>query len=113
MKFAMAPGLALPRTIGLFKTPNLRDLGSSDPYFHTGRMNTLENVIAFYLKFSSLARAGAVRNAALELSSISLDNPAIPQLAAFLRSLNEDFIEAPVPSLTASTPRSAVPISKE
>ena len=36
------PAVALPLTIALFKTPNLRDLGSSQPYLHTGRMNTIE-----------------------------------------------------------------------
>ncbi len=94
---APSPGLALPRMIALFKTPNLRDLGSSDPYLHTGRMNTLEDVLSFYQNFSTLARAGAVRNAAPELSGISLDNAAVPPLAAFLRSLNEDYFDIPCP----------------
>jgi cytochrome c peroxidase len=88
---------ALPRMIALFKTPNLRDLGSSDPYFHTGRMNTLENVIAFYENFSNLARAGGVRNADPALSQIVLNNAAIAPLAAFLRSLNEDYLNPRCP----------------
>jgi len=89
--------VALPLTIALFKTPNLRDLGSSDPYLHTGRMNTIEEVIAFYQNFSNQARAGAVRNAAPQLSLISLDNNAVSPLAAFLRSLNEDYFDVPCP----------------
>jgi hypothetical protein len=89
--------LALPLTIALFKTPNLRDLGSSQPYFHTGRMNTIQDVIGFYLNFSSLARASAVRNAAPELSGIILDSTALTPLAAFLSSLNEDYFDIPCP----------------
>jgi hypothetical protein len=101
---APPPSIALPRMIALFKTPNLRNLGSSDPYFHSGRMNTLENVVSFYQKFSGLARIGGVRNAAPELSAITLDNSAILPLAAFLRSLNEDFFDPLVSSgTTAST----------
>jgi hypothetical protein len=88
---------ALPRTIALFKTPNLRDLASSDPYFHTGRFNTLQDVITFYRTFSPLARAGLLRNAAPELSQIFLDGPSISPLLAFLRSLNEDYQDIPCP----------------
>ena len=91
------PAQALPLTIALFKTPNLRDLASSEPYLHTGRMNTLEDVLTFYQNFSSLARTGAVRNAASQLSGISLDNSAVAPLAAFLRSLDEDYFDIPCP----------------
>jgi len=51
------PAEVLPRTIALFKTPTLRDLGQSDPYLHTGRMNSIEDVIRFYQKFSNKAGA--------------------------------------------------------
>jgi hypothetical protein len=94
-----SPAFALPRMIALFKTPNLRDLGSSEPYLHTGRMDTIEDVIAFYQNFSSLARTGAVRNAAPQLSGVSLSNSAVTPLAAFLRSLNEDYFDIPCPCL--------------
>ena len=87
--------------IGLFKTPNLRDLASSDPYLHTGRKSTLEEVIGFYQTFSGLARAGQVRNGAVQLSGISLDNAAVAPLAAFLRSLTEDYVDIPCPCQTA------------
>ena len=60
-------------------------------------MNTIEEVLAFYQNFSSLARGGLVRNAAPQLSGISLNNAAIVPLAAFLRSLNEDYFDVPCP----------------
>ena len=81
----------LPAAIALFKTPGLRSLGQSAPYLHTGREDTLEDVIDFYVRESTLARAGAVRNAAPELSGITLTADDVEPLAAFLRSLNEDY----------------------
>jgi hypothetical protein len=81
----------LPRTVGLFKTPSLRGLTFSDPYLHTGRKDTLEEVLEFYIEMSRLARAGKLRNAAPELSGIQLKEEDIAPLAAFLRSLNEDY----------------------
>jgi len=81
----------LPRTIGLFKTPTLRGLGHSNPYLHTGSRETLEDVARFYVKMSSLARAGTLRNAAPELSEMRIKEDDVELLAAFLRSLNEDY----------------------
>ncbi len=94
----LPPEAALPGTIGLFKTPGVRDLVSSEPYLHTGQMYSIEDVINFYLTTSSNARAGAVRNADPKLSGISLDSSAVAPLAAFLRALNEsDYADIPCP----------------
>ncbi|HXJ56323.1 MAG TPA: hypothetical protein VNU68_06630 [Verrucomicrobiae bacterium] len=81
----------LPRTLALFKTPSLRGLSLSDPYLHTGRKDTIEDVIEFYRRMSNLTRAGNVRNAAPELSGIFLKENDIAPVAAFLRALNEDY----------------------
>jgi hypothetical protein len=81
----------LPLTIALFKTPGLRDLADSQPYMHTGRYAALEDVLAHYVTFSGLARAGNVRNAAPELANITITSADVPALAAFLRSLTEDY----------------------
>jgi hypothetical protein len=89
---------ALPRAIALFKTPTVRDLVSSEPYLHTGQMNTIEDVLGFYEEFSGMARAGAVRNADPQLGAIFLDNSATALLAAFLRSLDEEnYADIPCP----------------
>jgi cytochrome c peroxidase len=87
------PGVALPYTIARFKTPTVRDLGQSQPYLHTGRMDTLEDVIHFYQQFSGKARAGKIRNADPAVRAISLDDSAVAPLSAFLRSLNEDYTD--------------------
>jgi cytochrome c peroxidase len=88
-----SPAAVLPLTLARFKTPTLRDLGQSDPYLHTGRMDTIEDVIQFYQTFSELARRGRVRNADPQLSGIDVDDPAAAALAAFLRALNEDYTD--------------------
>lgn len=83
--------ILLPRTIALFKTPSLRGLAFSGPYLHNGSKDTLEEVIEFYIRMSRLARDGKLRNSAAELSGILLKEEDIAPLAAFLRSLNEDY----------------------
>lgn len=94
----LPPDAALPGTIALFKTPTVRDLVSSEPYMHTGRMNIIEDVVEFYQNFSASARAGMVRNADPQLSGIFLDESAVAPLAAFLRALDEaNYADIPCP----------------
>src|SRR5690606_23967328 len=85
------PEDVLPLTIAYFKTPSIRDLGQSAPYFHSGAFWTIQEVLEFYRETSDLARAGLVRNASPELAGIRLDDEDAADLAAFLRSLNEDY----------------------
>jgi cytochrome c peroxidase len=81
----------LPLTIAWFKTPGLRDLADAAPYFHTGRKDGLRDVLAHYGRFGNLARAGSVRNAAPELSDVTLVPADFDALLAFLEALNEDY----------------------
>ena len=81
----------LPFTIAAFKTPTVRDLGQSPPYLHDGAVDTLEGVVSHYVQVSSLARGGALRNGARELSGIALIAQDVTEVAAFLRSLDEDY----------------------
>jgi cytochrome c peroxidase len=81
----------LPKTIGVFKTPGLRDLDHSAPYMHTGQFDTLTDVLNFYQQSSQSARAGTLRNAARELKGMALKPADLPALVAFLKSLNEDY----------------------
>jgi cytochrome c peroxidase len=85
------PEKMLPLTIAHFKTPSIRDLGQSEPYFHSGTMSSIEDVLHFYIKASQFARAAKIRNASAELSFIVIDTNATVPLAAFLRSMNEDY----------------------
>lgn len=84
--------ILLPTAIARFKTPGLRDLSHSAPYMHTGKFDTLEDIIGFYVGVSNQARLGTLRNGANALRGIALI-PANERdfLAAFLKSLNEDY----------------------
>ena len=73
------------------KTPTLRALGLSQPYFHNGQADTIESGLEYLIKVSDLARRGLIRNADPLLSQIEITTDDIPALAAFLRSLNEDY----------------------
>jgi cytochrome c peroxidase len=81
----------LRRTVGLFKTPGLRDLSQSGPYLHPGRMREIEEVVEFYISSATKARAGSLRNGSPALEGIFLGEGDIDPLAAFLRALNEDY----------------------
>lgn len=85
------PAALLPLSIALFKTPGLRDLDQSPPFFHTGAKDTVEDAVDFYVTLSALARQGDLRNGAPELSDMRLTQEDVAPLAAFLRALNEDY----------------------
>jgi cytochrome c peroxidase len=87
----MTPADLLDASVCLFKTPGLHDLGHSAPYLHTGGKDTLEDVVAFYVDQTSLARAGLLRNGAPELRDLKITPQDVAPLAAFLRALNEDY----------------------
>jgi cytochrome c peroxidase len=88
---ACTPEGLLPLTVALFKTPTLRDLGQSAPYLHTGALDTIESVLNFYIRTSTLARTGQLRNASPEMRYVRIDTADIKPLTAFLRALNEDY----------------------
>lgn len=70
--------------LGRFKTPTLRELTSTAPYFHDGRFATLEDVVRFY---SSGGETGATnRDPAIQELGLSVAQQA--DLVAFLRALS-------------------------
>jgi hypothetical protein len=77
--------------VAAFKTPGLRDLGHSAPYLHTGRLRAIDEVARFYKTSSELARRGRLRNADPEVRRIRVSESDLAPLAAFLRSLDEDY----------------------
>jgi cytochrome c peroxidase len=89
---AVDSGLAA--TIAQFKTPTLRDLEDSAPYFHNGSKPKFDDVMNFYINASALARQGKLRNGAVELGSMSLSAGDVAALVAFLQSLTEDYDDA-------------------
>jgi cytochrome c peroxidase len=81
----------LDLAIGSFKTPGLRDLGHSAPYLHTGREDTLRDVLRFYQRTSAAARAGTLRNADSRLPAMLLMDSDVDSISQFLEALNEDY----------------------
>ena len=81
----------LGRTIASFRTPTLRDLEDSNPYFHNGSALTFEDVIQFYINSSQLEREGLLRNPPPEFKAMSISQDDIDALKAFLKALTEDY----------------------
>jgi cytochrome c peroxidase len=77
---------------GAFKTPTLRDISRSAPYFHNGSVATLEEAVDFML-------GGGYDNPQLDrenLKKVELSAEQRSDLLAFLRTLEmEDRLEAP------------------
>ena len=84
----------LGNTVARFKTPILRDLEDSSPYFHNGSKLQLQDVIQFYINSSQLARQGFLRNPPPEFGRMSLSQDDIDALTAFLLALTEDYDDA-------------------
>jgi hypothetical protein len=84
----------LERTIAEFKTPMLRDLEDSAPYFHNGSALTFEDAVGSYIRNSALARAGLLRYAPPEFAAMSISPDDLTALVAFLKSLTEDYDDA-------------------
>ena len=89
---AVDQGLAT--TIAQFKTPTLRDLEDSAPYFHNGSKAKFDDVVNFYITMSQLARQGKLRNGAAEFAAMSISADDLNALVAFLVSLTEDYDDA-------------------
>jgi len=84
----------LASTVARFKTPVLRDLEDSAPYFHNGSAPRFDDVVNHYIQLSQLAHAGLMRNAPPEFANMSLSSDDVAALAAFLQSLTEDYDDA-------------------
>jgi cytochrome c peroxidase len=84
----------LSNTIAEFKTPSLRDLEDSAPYFHNGSRLKFEDAVTFYINSSQLAHQGLLRNAPSQFANMHLTQDDIAALAAFLKSLTEDYDDA-------------------
>ncbi len=84
----------LASTIAQFKTPVLRDLEDSAPYFHNGRAIKLDDVVSHYIKMSQLVLGSNIRNSPPEFLNMSLSQDDLAALVAFLQSLTEDYDDA-------------------
>jgi len=95
---ASAYGLADPtdeellaHSVGLFKTPALRNLRLSQPYFHDGSADTLEVVLRFYRGWAPVARDGFTLNTDPQLLGVAIVDGDVDPLIAFLEALGEPY----------------------
>ncbi len=85
---AIVPGATL---VSAFKTPTLRNVALTAPYFHDGSLHTLAEVIAFYNRGGdSLQRHPLIR-------PLGLDAAAQNDLVAFLEALTDPITVIPPP----------------
>jgi cytochrome c peroxidase len=71
---------------GFFKTPSLRNVELTAPYFHNGSQATLEQVVSFYNRGGDFREWG--HNEAVRPLKLTADEQAA--LVAFLKSLTDD-----------------------
>jgi cytochrome c peroxidase len=84
---------------GAFKTPSLRNVELTGPYFHNGGQATLDQVVAFYNRGGDSRRAGTTDTTAFDGSRSNLDADVRPRnmtaqqqsdLVEFLKSLTDE-----------------------
>lgn len=83
---------------GAFKTPGLRNVAETGPYFHTGELETLADVIDFY--DAGGAASGFVGTTDENIRQLGLTSAERADLEAFLRALTgepiaKELLEAP------------------
>jgi cytochrome c peroxidase len=81
----------LPFMAGRFKTPTLRNLGMSNPYFHDGSASTIKETLTHYQNFARKVRQRTIANPAPQMRMMRISDQDIEDLNAFLESLNEDY----------------------
>lgn len=82
--FPAAPGT---RADGAFKTPQLRNVELTGPYFHTGGAATLEQVLEFYARNGDVPAGG---NLGPGIGNIRLTPQERTEIAAMLRALTDE-----------------------
>lgn len=88
---------------GAFKTPSLRNVARTAPYFHDGRFATLEEAVRFYLEPPEGETLGE-REGTLDLIP-DLTDRQVADLVAFLKTLDS----APLPEAVTTPPEQRSP----
>lgn len=82
--FPSAPG---DRANGAFKSPGLRNVELTGPYFHTGGAATIEQVLEFYARNGDVPAGG---NLGPGMGDIRLSQQERGQVVEFLKALTDD-----------------------
>jgi cytochrome c peroxidase len=70
---------------GVFRTPTLLNIAETYPYFHTGQVRTLAEVVAHYNKGGAAADFSGAKD--IKMKPLDLNEGEIADLVAFLQSL--------------------------
>ncbi|MEO5741526.1 MAG: cytochrome c peroxidase [Vicinamibacterales bacterium] len=81
------PGAPGGRANGAFKSPALRNVELTGPYFHTGGAATLEQVLEFYARNGDVPAGG---NLGPGIGTIRLNQQERAQIVDFLKALTDD-----------------------
>jgi cytochrome c peroxidase len=93
-RYAIKP---VPSLKGAFKTPTLRDVALTAPYFHDGSAATLMDVVAHY------NRGGQVRsNLSASVKPLSLSNDEMRDIVVFMQALTTPARPFTLPTLPAN-----------
>jgi cytochrome c peroxidase len=82
----------VPRDLGAFKTPALREVEKHPPYMHDGSLATLRDVVEFYDRGGNHNPGLSARIRPLHLTASQIDS-----VVAFLRALNGEGYEDRAP----------------
>ena len=74
---------------GAFKTPGLRNVELTAPYFHNGGKRTLREVVDFYNRGGDFREAN-INNVDPDIENLGLTNSEKDSLVAFLKSLTDE-----------------------
>jgi len=90
-EFGVVPGAfgLAPAVENSFKTPSLRNVELTGPYFHNGRAATLEDVIRFYNRGGDF-HENNLDTLAPSMHALGLSEAQVADLAAFLRTLTDE-----------------------
>jgi cytochrome c peroxidase len=99
------PAAPAGRATGAFKSPGLRNVELTGPYFHSGSAATLEQVLEFYARNGDVPAGG---NLGPGIGNIRLNEQERAQIVEFLKALTDDRVryeQAPFdhPSLCVPT----------
>ena len=79
---------------GAFKTPTLREIKRTAPYFHDGSAKTLKAAVDHY------AKGGEVKtNLSPSMEQIKLSNKEVDEVVEFMKALSSPFIKVSLPEL--------------
>lgn len=86
------------RQLGQFKTPTLRNIDLTGPYFHTGFQGSLRDVVDFYNRGGDRSGFSGVQD--VRINELFMTETQVNDVVSFLRTLNG----APLPSNLTSPP---------